>query len=95
MANSRAPSCIEPVSTSITPARSGGPLGVRDAGDPNAFEVVVERPSSANSRGYLAASAVATFDPEGTPCLLSVGDGNGTLTEVGRDLLKTRGCPAP
>jgi hypothetical protein len=37
MANSRAPSCIEPVSTSITPARSGGPLGVRDAGDPNAM----------------------------------------------------------
>ncbi len=65
------------------------------AGDPNALEVVVERPSSANPRGYLAASAIATLDPEGTPCLLSLPDGSEALTDIGRDLLKTKGCSAP
>lgn len=65
------------------------------AGSPYVFEVVIQRPSSSDPRQYLETSAVATLDSEGTPCLLTVGAENGSVTDVARELLKAKSCPAP
>ena len=37
MTNSRAPLCIDPLASGVTPARSCGPLGANDAADPEAM----------------------------------------------------------
>lgn len=67
------------------------PMSGQHVGPPYAFKVIIQRPSSSDPRQYLEASAVATLDHEGTPCLLAVGEENGGLTDVGRELMKSKG----